>query len=245
MLNKLLAQGTSLIARLMGAVRNSNTRASHASVEAASGPAGGAPSAGDSTKGPNNGATGGTTQDSPHLGPDTPDRRPSFSYLRRASDRRRRRRMLERGEIDPEVTGLGSPRQHCREFNFRRSSAVGAQGSRRMESESGLDSEFDRERRDSRASGASNQQQRSQLHRSDQIYDEEGEQLYATRALAQTLKRLIPNSERTSHYKTTRSISRRTMSSRGANQSTIGLRTLFQKPWNLFATNLGAASGVR
>lgn len=64
----------------MGAVRNSNTRASHASVEM------------KDVKGTGSNQKEGP--DSPRALADAPDRRSSFSYLRRASDRRRRRRLM-------------------------------------------------------------------------------------------------------------------------------------------------------
>lgn len=189
----------------MGAVRNSNTRASHASVEAAGAGGGGTGSGGggggggagavgsgsqhtgiDSKQGAIGAITstaGGTVVDSPHLGPDTPDRRPSFSYLRRASDRRRRRRILERGICGEDE--VGSPRQTHKEFVYPRaqhgvggSGRAGGDASSRhgqlRESESGQDSDGGLPRRDS---GAQIGHHRS-LRRSDQIYDDEGEQLY-------------------------------------------------------------------
>lgn len=185
----------------MGAVRNSNTRASHASVEAAGTGSGGTGSGGtgagggvgsgsqhtgiDSKQGAVGAVTsttGGSVVDSPHLGPDTPDRRPSFSYLRRASDRRRRRRILERstcGEDD-----VGSPRQTYKEFVYPKAhhAGTGRSGGGDMsgrhgqlrESESGQDSDGGLPRRDSGTQGGHHRS----LRRSDQIYDEEGEQLY-------------------------------------------------------------------
>lgn len=193
----------------MGAVRNSNTRASHASVEAA-GTGGGSTGAGGANNNAPGGASGGgigldgTTKqgasgsvitsstagnvaDSPHLGPDTPDRRPSFSYLRRASDRRRRRRMLERS-VCGDVDDIGSPRQTYREFVYPRSHHAGTSaagpGNRHgqmRESESGQDSDNALSRRDSGNQQGSqhDQQHHRSLRRSDQIYDEEAaEQLY-------------------------------------------------------------------
>lgn len=198
----------------MGAVRNSNTRASHASVEVAGtgagsgatggagGGAGGGSTAGSGSAGVVDGTTrqgssgggaaisgsaGGTTVDSPHLGPDTPDRRPSFSYLRRASDRRRRRRMLERS-VCGEGDEAGSPRRVYREFVYPRSHHDGTSGTTGVtgssnrqgqvrESESGQDSDGNMSRRDSGNQGSQEPHHRS-LRRSNQIYDEEGEQLY-------------------------------------------------------------------
>lgn len=121
----------------MGAVRNSNTRASHASVETAgaigavsSSPAAGVAAAGDAAK------AGGAVAADAALGAEPPlDRRPSFSYLRRASDRRRRRRLLERGLLeDPALAGEGpSTPRHAREFQY-------GGRSHRLDSESGTDS---------------------------------------------------------------------------------------------------------
>lgn len=82
----------------MGAVRNSNTRASHASVEMRD-----VKSGASNTK---------AEPDSPRALADGADRRPSFSYLRRASDRRRRRRLRSGANLpmdDLDATGLGSP----------------------------------------------------------------------------------------------------------------------------------------
>lgn len=134
-------------------------------------------------------ATGGApaaggAMDSPHLAPDGPDRRPSFSYLRRASDRRRRRRMLERGILNP-VEEPESPRNQWRdyrEFQYprggrdQRSAATSsAHHERRRCSESGAEAaESDATQR--RDSNAAHSQHR--LSRSRQIYDEEGEQIY-------------------------------------------------------------------
>lgn len=129
----------------MGAVRNSNTRASHASVEMA---------AGDS-KVHSGGASGASVIDSPHLATDGPDRRPSFSYLRRASERRRRLRMKDRQEEDTGANArqdYGDPMRH-------------------HGSESGLES--DALRKDSGSTDYHHDQHR--LKRSKQIYDEEGE----------------------------------------------------------------------
>lgn len=156
----------------MGAVRNSNTRASHASVEAS----GGAQhSAG--AQDPKNAASNATKDiESPHLGPETPDRRPSFSYLRRASDRRRRRRMLGRGENPDAETG--SPRHH-REFSYPSRSGGQQGGAGRRESESGQESDLV-QRHDSLTTaqhGLDRQQDLQGLRRSDPAYDEHGEHL--------------------------------------------------------------------
>lgn len=168
----------------MGAVRNSNTRASHASVEPPSitGPAVATTSQANDSKAATIGAggvagpvAGVAALDSPHLGPETPDRRPSFSYLRRASDRRRRRRLM-RGE-DPDV------RQEFKDFVHPRS---GKNRRESGESTAGQDSATDNQRRDSgQVDPGIDQlhqqqpQQQQKLRRSDQIYDEEGEdQLY-------------------------------------------------------------------
>lgn len=77
-------QGSSLIARLMGAVRNSNTRASHSSIDGVKAIEG-AKSVGGSV---NDSTTADFVPDS------ALDRKSSFSYLRRASERRRRQRRL-------------------------------------------------------------------------------------------------------------------------------------------------------
>uniref|UniRef100_A0A6G1SHG2 Voltage-dependent calcium channel type A subunit alpha-1 n=1 Tax=Aceria tosichella TaxID=561515 RepID=A0A6G1SHG2_9ACAR len=84
--------GTALMARLMSAVRNSNTRASHASVDMN----GGTGVTGSDSKGGGTGSGGATASGSAgdHF-TEGPDRRSSFSYLRRASERRRRLRMKE------------------------------------------------------------------------------------------------------------------------------------------------------
>ncbi|KAG9509584.1 Voltage-dependent calcium channel type A subunit alpha-1, partial [Fragariocoptes setiger] len=83
--------GTSLIARLMGAVRNSNTRSSHASVEVADRTGSASAAIGSGVDQSSGGGMGGAG----HLAPDEPDRRSSFSFLRRASDRRRRQKRLQ------------------------------------------------------------------------------------------------------------------------------------------------------
>lgn len=136
------------MARLMSAVRNSNTRASHASVDMnnsdnkGSGPAAGS------------GANAGE-----HF-TDGPDRRTSFSYLRRASERRRRLRMKDRQDGDDEQNGRDG------QDDFRRDSCA-----------TNLDNEDDGQldsasRRDSTATGE------PRLRRSEQIYDEDvGEHL--------------------------------------------------------------------
>lgn len=147
----------------MGAVRNSNTRASHASVEVSGAGAAPASASADSkgaggSAGAPGAAASGAQMDSPHLGPDTPDRRPSFSYLRRASDRRRRRRMLERGGEED----VNSPKNQYREFVFPRNGNA--------QSESGQDSGDGGQRH---AHGSDHHR----LRRSDQINDDEGEQL--------------------------------------------------------------------
>jgi len=157
----------------MGAVRNSNTRASHASVDMApperhqmQGSAD-AKMQGSTAGGMSMNGTGGNSGalDSPHLAPDTPDRRPSFSYLRRASDRRRRRRMLVRNDDD-----IGSPRQNYRDFVYPGSSS---HNRTQRESESGQDSDAQL-RRDQVGERPRHSNHEHRLRRSDQIYDEEG-----------------------------------------------------------------------
>lgn len=118
----------------MGAVRSSNTRASHASVDMSNGNA--------EARGLH-GAAGGS-KDSPHFA-DDPDRRASFSYLRRASERRRRLRMREQRESEL-AEGRGDDEQ--------------------------LDLES---RRDSRNSNDKVAGQQYRLRRSQRTYDEEGE----------------------------------------------------------------------
>lgn len=103
----------------MGAVRNSNTRASHASVEMRDiGKLGGASSSGSGgniVAGPINynsssGKAAGDPDSPRTLAADLSDRRPSFSYLRRASDRRRRRRLFsgQNGQLMDEFGETGS-----------------------------------------------------------------------------------------------------------------------------------------
>lgn len=184
---ELRPQGTSLIARLMGAVRNSNTRASHASVETPGGHHGEHKTAGTGSANQEAGsgagggqAAGGGALDSPHLAPDAADRRPSFSYLRRASDRRRRRRLLERGGLNP-ADDPDSPRTlRQREFYYPRSGrdqrmAGPAHHDHHRGSESGVEAgESDAtQRRDSQTGHGQHR-----LRRSHQIYDEEGEQVF-------------------------------------------------------------------
>ena len=132
----------------MGAVRNSNTRASHASVEAA----------GQHTDGTGGKGSGGTS-DSPHLATDGTDRRSSFSYLRRASERRRRLRMMERQDED-----VGSPRHYAeRQQQYPRGS------------ESGLESEPLRKDSSAALDGQGMGEQH-RLRRSHQIYDREADE---------------------------------------------------------------------
>lgn len=172
----------------MGAVRNSNTRASHASVETPANQGEHKTSGAGLTGSVSGTGTGTGALDSPHLGPEATDRRPSFSYLRRASDRRRRRRMFERGSIGgADMEEPGSTRFQWREHEdgfhpgraSRRTVATEASAQHNRGSESGLEqaaTESDGNfRRDS------NTGQRS-LRRSNQIYDEEGEQVFEERA---------------------------------------------------------------
>lgn len=145
------SQGTSLIARLMGAVRNSNTRASHASVEAAN--HGGENGSGDGATG-GAGAGGGSgtkALDSP-MQSEAPDRRSSFSYLRRASERRRRR--IRNQAIDAEERSTGW-RTH-------------------RGSESGPDSDAVRDDQ-VQTTGGGYHHGVQRLTRTEPVYDEEGE----------------------------------------------------------------------
>jgi len=145
-----IIKGTSLIARLMGAVRNSNTRASHASVEMAQGPAGESRGAASAGGGPGSaGGPGSSLADSAHLSSEGPDRRSSFSYFRRASERRRRLRMKEQMREEAELGSMSNAGGPQREGQLGMD--VGAKGS----IEAG-------------------QQQRAAIQRSQAVQDERG-----------------------------------------------------------------------
>lgn len=156
----------------MGAVRNSNTRASHASVEVSGGQHASANNAAPSAPGAIT-AAGSANADSPHLNPDTPDRRPSFSYLRRASDRRRRRRMLERGIEEPDLINSPNSRQQSnwREFVYPGPSSQQHQPGSRDSWQRDTDLDNNNQRQPLH-------EHRSALRRSDQIDDDEAERLY-------------------------------------------------------------------
>lgn len=144
----------------MGAVRNSNTRSSHASVEVGglldgsrsagqSGANGGSSTGGGGTGGGTGGSgsgmlslndnqqnmttlsgqsgqslNGGTL--SSHLTPDATDRRSSFSFLRRASDRRRRKlKMQEFGAVEEEAMSPKHQHQHHHHQSYSHGQFVG------------------------------------------------------------------------------------------------------------------------
>lgn len=169
----------------MGAVRNSNTRASHASVEAVehSSAATGGHNLDSSSKpgftsvsGAAGGAGGQSALDSPHLNfNEASDRRPSFSYLRRASDRRRRRRMLERGMEDNDI---GSPRQQYKEFVYPRNSAHHAHQASARDGWSTRDSVGSESHHQQQHADRNKHEHSRSLKRADQIDDEEADQLY-------------------------------------------------------------------
>lgn len=156
----------------MGAVRNSNTRASHASVETPGGIAGTGQTqsfsagAGSDSKGAA-GTSGSAGPSDSHLAMDGIDRRPSFSYLRRASERRRRQMQMEKMEDE-----AGSPRAKREFFSSGRHRTSGAS---QRGSESGLES--DAMRKDSifgdPKQEANEQQQQHRIQHPDVNYDED------------------------------------------------------------------------
>jgi hypothetical protein len=137
-----LKQGTALMARLMSAVRNSNTRASHTSMDM------------NGINGDGKGGSGAAGGNIDHFS-ESPDRRSSFSYLRRASERRRRLRMKDRQEGEDSLGGG--------QDSLQRDGA-------RNNQEDDEDEQMERGMR--RDSGTTNE---PRLRRSQQIYDEEGE----------------------------------------------------------------------